>query len=188
MKKVILYATTNTYKLLAANTALKAFDVTLENLPDNFPDVPEIQADTQEEIAFDKAKKYFDLIKRPLIAMDFGFFIVGLNGFPGVYTKHTIKTIGVDGLITLAGQLKDRTAYTQRTIVYIDGTTEKAFSSRCPGTIVLDKKGTNGRDYDLVFRVDANSKTLAEMDEVEKAAVSGEAWRNFGTWFRLQNP
>jgi XTP/dITP diphosphohydrolase len=178
----ILYATSNDYKLLAANTALKDLDIVLEKLSDSALDVPEIQADTQAEVALDKAMKYYELCKRPLIVMDFGFFIEGLKGFPGVYTKHAIETIGVDGLKELTRSLENRTAFTQRTIVYIDEAEYKVFSSRCPGTILMGERGKNGRDYDFIFQVDATGKTLAEMTEEEKAVESGEAWRELGAW------
>jgi XTP/dITP diphosphohydrolase len=182
--KLLTYATSNDYKLLAANTALRKFGVTLRKMPNDAPDILEIQSDSQEAVAIDKAQKYFELLKEPLIVMDFGFFIEGLQGFPGVYTKHAIHTIGVDGLIALARQISDRRAFTQRTIVYIDGQTVKTFSSRCNGTILLDKRGNNGRDYDFIFCVDKTAKTLAEMTEEEKSEASGEAWRQFGKWFK----
>lgn len=180
----ILYATSNDYKLLAANTVLKELGVVLEKLSDKTLDVPEIQADTQTEVALDKALKYYELCKQPLIVMDFGFFIEGLKGFPGVYTKHAIETIGVDGLKELARPLGDRAAFTQRTIVYIDEIGHKLFSSRCPGTILMEERGQNGRDYDFIFQVDATGKTLAEMTEEEKAVESGEAWRELGRWLK----
>ncbi len=183
MKKM-LYATTNSYKLLAANTALKDFEITLEKLASETPDVPEIQGESQAEVALDKAKKYYEVLKQPLIVMDFGFFIEGLKGFPGIYTKHAIETIGVEGLINLASTIENRRAYTERTIVYTDGDVYKTFSYRCPGTILLEKRGTDGRDYDFVFCVDATGKTLAEMTEEEKATVSGDAWRELGQWIK----
>jgi XTP/dITP diphosphohydrolase len=180
--KTLLYATTNSYKLLAANVALQEHKVILEKMSLEVPDIAEIQADTQEEVATDKARKYYDLLKRPLIVMDFGFFIKGLKGFPGVYTKHAIETIGVEGLIDLSRPLEDRRAYTERTIVYTDGNITKVFSFRCPGRILLEKRGSSGRDYDYIFYVDQTSKTLAEMTEKEKADVSGGAWRELGDW------
>lgn len=180
----IIYATTNDYKLLAANTALKGLGITLEKLPESLQDIPEIQADTQSEVAIDKAQKYYELCKRPLIVMDFGFFIKSLKGFPGVYTKHAIDTIGVDGLKVLVRSHDDRAAYTQRTIVYIDESGYKTFSSQCPGTIIDIERGETGRDYDFIFQVDATGKTLAEMNEEEKAKESGEAWRELGRWLK----
>lgn len=184
MGKSILYATTNDYKVLAANTALKGSGFTLEKLPKGVPDIPEIQANTQAEVAVDKALKYYELFKKPLIVMDFGFFIEGLKGFPGVYTKHAIDTIGIEGLKALVNPLENRAAYTQRTIVYIDEAGYKAFSSRCPGLILTEERGTHGRDYDFIFQVNSTQKTLAEMTEEEKANESGASWRELGEWLK----
>lgn len=178
----ILYATTNDYKLLAANTALKELNLTLEKLPEGMPDIAEIQADSQQEVAIDKALKYYELLKKPLIVMDFGFFIEELNGFPGIYTKHAIHTIGVKGLKELVRTVKNRTAYTQRTVVYIDKSGYKVFTSKCPGIILSKERGGSGRDYDFIFQVTATGKTLAEMTEEEKAVEAGEAWRELGAW------
>lgn len=180
--KSLLYATTNDYKLLAANMALQDYDLTLEKLSKDIIDIAEVQSESQEEVALDKANKYFEILNRPLVVMDFGFFLEGYNGFPGVYTKYAIDTIGVDGLIHLARNVEDRRAYTQSTIVYKDNLTSKSFSFRCPGTILLEKKGTNGRDYDMVFHVDEVGKTLAEMTEAQKAVLRGGAWRELGEW------
>lgn len=184
--KTLLYATTNGYKVLAANTALRDYEVTLSKLHSSVPDVAEIQASSQAEIAKDKAQKYYALLKEPLVVMDFGFFIEGLKGFPGVYTKHAIETIGIDGLVNLAKPLSDRAAYTMRTIVYIDEAVSKVFSSRCYGQILLEKRGDNGRDYDYIFCADATGKALAEMTEDEKATLSGGAWRELGDWLQKE--
>lgn len=184
MSANIIYATTNDYKVLAANLVLKDFEITVEKLPAGSPDVPEIQSDSQADVAIDKALKYYELIKKPLIVMDFGFFINELKGFPGVYTKHTNETIGVEGIIALVQALNNPTAYTQRTIVHIDANGYKVFSSRCTGTILKEPRGTHGRDYDFIFQLDTTGKTLAEMTDEERAVESGEAWRELGRWLK----
>lgn len=183
----VLYATTNDYKVLAANLALKDFEITLDKLPAGSPDVPEIQANSQTDVAIDKALKYYELLKEPLIVMDFGFFIDDLKGFPGVYTKHANETIGTEGMVALVQSFDNPTAYTQRTIVYIDGSGYKTFSSRCTGVILKEPRGTHGRDYDFIFQLDTTGKTLAEMTDEERAAESGEAWRELGRWLAARN-
>lgn len=184
MPKSILYATTNDYKILAASLAIKDFEITFEKLPAGVPDVSEIQSNSQAEVAIDKALKYYELLKQPLIVMDFGFFIDDLKGFPGVYTKHTNETIGVEGIVALVQAFNNPTAYTERTIVYIDASGYKVFSSRCTGVILKEPRGTRGRHNDFIFQLDATGKTLAEMTEEEKAAQSGAAWRELGEWLQ----
>ena len=185
--KTLLYATTNDYKLSAANLALSNHGILLTKLPIDIPEVIEIQADSQEQVATHKAKQYYELLKQPLVAMDFGFFIEGLGGFPGPYTKYANDTIGVNGLIRLTRELDDQRAYAMRTIAYIDSHELKVFSYNCPGEILLVSRGESSRGFDTIFRVDATGRTLAEMTEEEKADTSGHAWWQLGDWLQSKN-
>lgn len=63
----ITYATTNKYKLAGANQALLGVGLTLTAPDRELPDVPEIQSDSQEEVSIDKAQKYYELLKSPLV-------------------------------------------------------------------------------------------------------------------------
>ena len=92
----ITYATTNKYKLAGANQALLGVGLTLTAPDRELPYVPEIQSDSQEEVSIDKAQKYYELLKNPLVVMDSGLFIKSLKGFPGVYTKYALDTIGIE--------------------------------------------------------------------------------------------
>src|SRR6476619_6364905 len=55
--------------------------------------IKEIQSESIIEVAEDKVKKAFDIIKSPVIIEDDGLFIDDLNGFPGIYSSF------VDGKI-----------------------------------------------------------------------------------------
>jgi len=183
--KELTYATTNQYKLSTANAIVQKYtDIMLVGLSGEIIDIPEIQTDSQEEVAIEKARRYYDVIKRPLIAMDYGLFIEGLKGFPGVYTKYVLETIGIDGLIRLVEPLENRAAYTMRTIAYTDGTTVKTFSSRVDGIMQTQKRGTNGRDHDLVLLIPEKGKTIAELTNDEKADLTSSAWKAFAEWIR----
>lgn len=182
--KTLLYATTNDYKLTTANLALNNHGILLTKLPTDIPEVMEIQADSQEQVAIHKAEQYYALIKRPLVAMDFGFFIEDLGGFPGLYTKYANDTIGVSGLIRLVRELDNRRAYAMRTLAYIDSHGLKVFSYKCPGEILLAGRGESSRGFDTIFLVDATGRTLAEMTEEEKANAFGHAWRQLGDWLQ----
>ena len=122
----ITYATTNKYKLAGANQALLGAGLTLTAPDRELPDVPEIQSDSQEEVSIDKAQKYYELLKSPLVVMDSGLFIKSLKGFPGVYTKYALDTIGIENIVKLLRD--DRGAYTQRTVTYLDGLEIKTFT------------------------------------------------------------
>ncbi|MDQ5875907.1 MAG: non-canonical purine NTP pyrophosphatase, partial [Thermoproteota archaeon] len=59
----------------------------------------EIQSDSLEEIAREKAKAAFAKVKRQIIVEDDGLFIDSLSGFPGQYSSFVFKTIGNDGIL-----------------------------------------------------------------------------------------
>ena len=103
----LIYATTNKHKLAGAlagaKQALAGTDINLIAPDKTLPDVPEIQSDDQAAVSVDKALKYYELLKHPLVVMDSGLFIDELNGFPGVYTKYALDTIGIDRIIQLLG-------------------------------------------------------------------------------------
>ena len=178
----IVYATTNKYKLAGANQALANTDLMLVSPDVELPDVPEIQSDNQEEVSVDKAFKYYELLKCPLVVMDSGLFIKDLKGFPGVYTKYALNTIGIEKIIKLLEDGAD--AYTQRTVTYYDGQEPKVFTYKVYGRLMSSPQGDNGRDYDRYFRVDGSDKTIAEMNDSEKTSMTAKVWQDLEAWIR----
>ena len=178
----LIYATTNKHKFAGAKQALTATNINLITPDKTLPDVPEIQSDNQQAVSIDKALKYYDLLKCPLVVMDSGLFIDELNGFPGVYTKYALDTIGIDRIIHLLGGAAR--AYTQRTIAYFDGSEPRTFTLKIHGTLLKNPRGSNGRNYDKYFLPDGKNKTLAEMTDDEKVELTAEVWKKLAT--RLQ--
>ena len=177
----LIYATTNKHKLAGAKQALAGKNINLIMPDKTLPDVPEIQSNDQQTVSIDKALKYYDLLKRPLVVMDSGLFIDELNGFPGVYTKYALDTIGIDRIIQLLGGAR---AYTQRTITYFDGNKPQTFTLKLHGALLKEPRGNNGRNYDKYFLPDGKNKTLAEMTDEEKAELTAVVWRELAA--RLQ--
>ena len=178
----LIYATTNKHKFAGAKQALAGTDINLIAPDETLPDVPEIQSDDQAAVSIDKALKYYKLLKRPLVVMDSGLFIDELNGFPGVYTKYALDTIGIDRMI----QLLDGAAraYTQRTITYFDGDKPQTFALKLHGVLLKEPRGNNGRNYDKYFLPDSKNKTLAEMASEEKAELTAKVWRKLAAWLQ----
>ena len=178
----LIYATTNKHKLAGAKQALAGTNINLITPDGALPDVPEIQSDDQEAVSVDKALKYYNLLKRPLVVMDSGLFIDELNGFPGVYTKYALDTIGIDRIIRLLGD--NNRVYTQRTITYFDGDKPQTFTLKLHGALLKEPRGNNGRNYDKYFLPDGKNKTLAEMASKEKAELTAEIWRKLAAWLQ----
>ena len=178
----LIYATTNKHKFAGAKQALAETNINLIAPDETLPDVPEIQSDNQEIVSVDKALKYYDLLKSPLVVMDSGLFINELGGFPGVYTKYALDTIGIDRIIQLLGAASR--AYTQRTITYFDGNKPQIFTLKLRGTLLKEPRGNNGRNYDKYFLPDDKNKTLAEMTDEEKAELTAEVWKKLAAWLQ----
>ena len=178
----LIYATTNKHKLAGAKQALAGTDINLIAPDETLPDVPEIQSDDQQAVSVDKAIKYYDLLKRPLVVMDSGLFIDELNGFPGVYTKYALDTIGIDRIVQLLGG--GARAYTQRTITYFDGNKPQIFTLKLHGALLKEPRGNNGRNYDKYFLPDDKNKTLAEMTDEEKAELTAVVWQELAAWLQ----
>ena len=171
----LIYATTNKHKFAGAKQALAGTDINLIAPDETLPDVPEIQSDDQQAVSVDKALKYYDLLKRPLVVMDSGLFINELGGFPGVYTKYALDTIGIDRIVQLLGGAAR--AYTQRTITYFDGGEPRTFTLKIHGTLLKNPRGNNGHNYDKYFLPENKNKTLAEMTDEEKAELTAVVWQ-----------
>ncbi|MFC2574869.1 MAG: non-canonical purine NTP pyrophosphatase [Candidatus Saccharimonas sp.] len=178
----LIYATTNKHKLTGAKQALTGTNINLIAPDKTLPDVPEIQSNDQQAVSIDKALKYYNLLKRPLVVMDSGLFIDELNGFPGVYTKYALDTIGIDRIIQLLGG--GARAYTQRTITYFDGNKPQTFTLKLHGVLLKEPRGDNGHNYDKYFLPDSKNKTLAEMASEEKAELTAEIWRKLAAWLQ----
>ena len=180
----LIYATTNKHKLAGAKQALTETNINLIAPDKTLPDVPEIQSDDQAAVSVDKALKYYELLKRPVVVMDSGLFIDELNGFPGVYTKYALDTIGIDRIIQLLGA--GARAYTQRTITYFDGNKPQIFTLKLHGALLKEPRGNNGRNYDKYFLPDGKNKTLAEMTDDEKVELTAEVWKKLATTAKKQ--
>ena len=178
----LIYATTNKHKLAGAKQVLAGTNINLTMPDKTLPDVPEIQSDDQQAVSVYKALKYYDLLKRPLVVMDSGLFIDELNGFPGVYTKYALDTIGIDRIIQLLGG--GARAYTQRTITYFDGNKPQIFTLKLHGTLLKEPRGNNGRNYDKYFLPNGKNKTLAEMTDDKKVELTAEVWKKLAAWLQ----
>ncbi len=82
----------------------------------------EPQADTVAEVSKFKAEQAYKLLQRPLVVEDGSFCVESLNGFPGVYSKYVLETIGVEGIMKLMKGEKNRQAKFVGCVTYVDET------------------------------------------------------------------
>src|ERR671912_1316595 len=107
----------------------------------------EIQSDSLEEIAREKAKTAFAKVGRQVIVEDDGLFIDSLSGFPGQYSSFVFKTIGNDGILKLLEGSAKRSAYFSSLIAFYNGISLSISEGRVNGRI-SDRITEGGWGYD----------------------------------------
>lgn len=135
-------------------------------------DLDEIQSEDLEAIVIDKAKRAYELVKKPVIVEDVSAGIDRLGGMPGPFIKYFEIAMGYDALYRLAGQSESGMATC--TIGYYDGHSALAVRADVHGQIVAPR-GEGGWGFDKCFQPDGQSKTYGEMSPEEKDAVSHRA-------------
>lgn len=137
---------------------------------------PEVQAETLAEVAEAGARHLLaEGLTPPFLLEDSGLFVAALRGFPGVYSRNALDTIGCAGLLRLMAdvELESRGAAFRAHLLYVDATGGlHGFEGTCPGRIAERAAGTGGFGFDPVFQPRGEERTFAEMDAAEKSASS----------------
>ncbi len=86
--------------------------------------IMEPQFDTVQEVSRFKALEAYKILREPVLVEDGGLTIAELNGFPGVYTKYIITSIGVDGILRLMQGIQNRSAKFISSTTFVDSNGE----------------------------------------------------------------
>lgn len=129
-------------------------------------------------------------LEPPFLLEDSGLFVAALRGFPGVYSRHALGTIGCKGILDLLRDVEreSRTAAFRTDLCYVDEDGDPHhFEGTCRGRIAERAAGDGGFGFDPVFIPDdgpAGDRTFAQMSVHEKNEVShrGRAARGFVDW------
>jgi inosine triphosphate pyrophosphatase len=140
-------------------------DIALEN---RAIDLDEIQSFDSEVIIRHKVRQAYDIVKGPVIVEDVSGGLDKLNGLPGPFVKFFNERLGQDALWQLGGEGAGATV--SCTIGYYDGVREIIVTDTEHGTVVA-KRG-EGFGFDVIFVLDGQTKTYAEMTPDEKDAIS----------------
>ena len=190
-EKEIVFVTHNLGKLASAqkylkHTKLVSCDVELD----------EPRTDDLTEIAKSKVIQAYNIVKRPCIAQDSGFYIDALNGFPRTFVNFSMDTIGVDGFLKLMDGIENRKCAFKECLAYFDGKEIKYFYGLHEGTIAKEKSGISRKekwsDLWYIFKPKNFDVTLAEMDEIqreERRKIDGSvsAIDLFAKWYEGEN-
>ncbi|MHA1684005.1 MAG: RdgB/HAM1 family non-canonical purine NTP pyrophosphatase [Promethearchaeota archaeon] len=179
MVLTIHFATGNPHKFAEAKLFLEnsVDGVVLKQLEG---DLPELQADSLEEVARFKILSALDQVGGNIFIEDAGLFIPSLGGFPGVYSAYVKKMIDCNGILKLLAGVDEpgaRKAYFEACdcLFYEETGRIMIFTGRVDGTISTSERGKNGFGFDPIFIPDVpggNTRTFAEMRPGEKVKLS----------------
>lgn len=165
------FATGNAGKVREAAVALAPLGITVEQAA---VPVVEIQADTLAEVARAKLADAARKVAPPFFLDDAGLFVDALRGFPGVYSAHALKTIGVDGLLRLLEGRDDRGARFEAVVAYQPARGEPFFAHGVARGAIARKPADAGHGFgfDPVFVPEDETRTYAELPTDVKNRVS----------------
>jgi XTP/dITP diphosphohydrolase len=152
----------------------------------DWPDVEET-GETYVENALLKARAVAGALDIPGLADDSGIEVDALGGGPGVRSARFAGEGATDRdnlqlLIRQVSQIpqSERTARYRCVAVCVspDGS-EVGAEATCEGTLIVSPRGSGGFGYDPVFVPTGDSRTMAELSNEEKDAIShrGKALR-----------
>jgi XTP/dITP diphosphohydrolase len=183
MSARLLLATRNAGKLAELRRLLERAvpGVEVVGLGDveDYPEAPETGA-TFAENALLKAREAVRHTGLPAVADDSGLTVDALNGMPGIFSARWSGRHGDDDANTalLLGQLTDvpderrgGAFVCAAALVTPDGD-ERVLERQWPGSVIREKRGTNGFGYDPVFVPEGLDVTAAELEPAEKDARS----------------
>lgn len=167
----IYLVTGNPYKVKVAKAALAPFEIEVQQLD---LDTPEIQSFDTEEVAKYSVKYAAEKTGKAVIKGDFGMHIEVLNGFPGPFPKFINKWLTAEQFIRLYRDEPNKRAYFIDALGYCEpGEKPVCFTTKTYGTLVTTPQGDNGNMIDSVFIPDGFDKTIASLSEKESIKLWG---------------
>lgn len=175
MKKLV-FATNNANKLAEVRALIPQWEIVGLSDIGCFEDIPET-ADTLEGNAQLKADFVTQNYGYDCFADDTGLEVTALDGEPGVFSARysgenaTSEKNMQKLLINLKGKSNRKAQF--RTVVALNMNTKKfQFEGICEGAILESKTGDSGFGYDPIFLPNGFKKSFAEMNQIEKGAIS----------------
>jgi len=195
--ETLLVATTNRGKLREIQGLLAGLPYRLVALDEvGAPPEPEETGETFAENARLKALAYAGATGRLTVAEDSGLEIDALDGLPGVQsarwngTDYAVKFQRIYELLDARGAATSPARFVcalalargERVLFEARGTVE--------GEIARPPRGTHGFGYDPIFFYPPYGRTLGEVEDEEKRAVShrGEAFRALAAFLSRCDP
>jgi XTP/dITP diphosphohydrolase len=169
----LYYVTRNPYKFREACTVLERFGIQVRMLRLR---VDEIQDMDVVRVAKFRAEQALRKTSRPLLVEDSGLYIKSQKGFPGAFSSHVYRTIGVEGILKLMAGVEEREAQFRSAVVYARRPLKlRVFTGRLDGSISREPAGSGGFGFDPIFVPKGETRTLAQLSIDEKNMISHRA-------------
>ncbi len=155
-------------------------------------ELDEPRSDDLKVIVTAKVEQAYNMLRKPCIALDAGFFIDELNGFPRAFVNFALETIGIDGFLKLMEGKENRKCRFEECLAYYDGKEIHYFYGISPGNLSTEIQGLDREekwsDLWYIFKPEHFEKTLAEMNSTErekrrKVDGSIDAMSEFAKWY-----
>jgi XTP/dITP diphosphohydrolase len=173
----LIFATNNQHKVEEIQAAIGHIleVISLKQAGIN-TDIPE-PYDTLEENAQEKSRVIHRLTGRDCFSEDTGLETEALNGEPGVKSARYAgegrsSEENIDKLLGRLGTTTNRSARFRTVISLVLDEKEYLFEGICAGTIIHERRGSQGFGYDPVFVPDGSNRTFGEMTMEEKTGFS----------------
>ncbi|MDQ3158765.1 MAG: hypothetical protein M3P98_01330 [bacterium] len=181
--KEVNYVTGNDYKFSEAVHQLKKHNIKPKQIK---LDIDEIQ-EQGKLVAIDKARKAYEITKKPILVNDASWEIPALNGFPGPYMKDVQDWFSTKDFINLMRDQEDRTVLIIEYLVYKDANTEHVIEHIYKGKIVEPRGGDKVKANSIEKVAEFNGKTLAEHHDSGKLVHNFDSghslWDVFAEWY-----
>ena len=185
-------ATKNKGKLKEIRAMLEGTGITLVSMEEAGIDIDvEEDGTTFEENARKKATEIYRLTGLPCLADDSGLVVDALDGAPGVYSARYAGTgNSEDNNRKLLHEMEGKENRTARfvcvMVLILNEKEEMVARGECEGEITYAPSGDHGFGYDPLFYLPRLGKTMAEISDEEKNAIShrGNALRALGEMVR----
>jgi XTP/dITP diphosphohydrolase len=176
----VTFASSNQNKYREVQSILSAHGIAVDFAQ---AELVEIQSDSLEEIAKEKALCAFAKVGKSVIVEDDGLFIDALNGFPGQYSSYTFKTIGNAGILKLLSGLTNRFASFRSLIAFHDGKNLSMSEGIVDGRISTAIT-EGGWGYDPIFVPAGTDLTFAQLkDKKNEYSHRKLALEKFAHWY-----
>ncbi len=131
-------------------------------------DLPELQLLSVADVAREKAKAAFEVLKRPLIVEDAGLELAAFGGFPGPFIKFWEKQGGLPSICRALDAQQTRAAQAVCALAVATAKGVEVVEGRAKGTIAQAPAGSNGFGWDSIFVPEGGALTWGQVTAREK--------------------